>query len=1068
MKRIITSVLTCLSLGAFAQSTGLEFDGVDDFITTEYDGFTASGSKTVEAWIKATYDSQQRFITDMGGLGSPGSRFSFKINPGDDNIRIEVGGGGLTGTVNVTDNNWHHVAVTYDATASTNKYKLYVDGALDTQGDIATPLNLPVTGGAFMIGTRVDSSSTTMFDGSLDEVRVYNDVRSLVEIQSSMNNELCVFPSSLQAYYKLNEGTAGTSNTAITSITDEITPTSVNTVSTGFSMTGSLSNYITGIVNGPVSTNAITVTSCGDYTSPDNNIYTTSGIYQDTIAGAFCDSVITIDLTIPTFNTNILNTGSALTALETGVTYQWIDCDNGNAVISGETNQTFTPTASGNYAVILTNGSCTETTGCTAFTVGSSSVQFNDAAMNFDGVDDYVQTTYGGISGDAARTIEAWIKTTVDATTTNQQVIVDYGNTGNGQRFTFNVLQNNSIRLEVAGNGVVGSTAVNDGNWHHVAVTYDPADNDTVRLYIDGVEDAKKYISTVNTGTAANVSIGRRQDGVSYFTGDIDEVRIWNVARTPAELLASMNSELCGPQTELMAYYTFNEGSAGADNTGVDPVYDFSGNNNHGTATNMDLTGAASNYVVGAGLTSGMNANFSSVTSCGDYTWAENSMTYTTSGLYTETTTNVNGCDSIIVLNLTVLGADAITETVTACNTYTWATNNQTYTTSGQYVETLTNINGCDSIVTLDLTIGLPTSGTDVITACDSYTWIDGVTYTASNNTATHTIPNALGCDSVVTLDLTINNSDAVTQTVSNCGIYTWAENGQSYFQSGQYTHTLTNINGCDSVITLDLTINLDYTIADNVNACDSYTWPVNGMTYTASGTHTENFTSVGGCDSTRILNLTVNSSTSSTQTEVACATYTWAADGMTYTTSGQYTATLQTVAGCDSVVTLDLTIDNVDNGVTFDYPNGTFIADETSPNATYQWLYCINYSDVNNQTGASFTPQANGDYALEVTNGVCVDTSACFTIDNVGVEQENASTFNVYPNPSNGQFNIAFNEANTGTVVVTDLQGKVISTTDFQAATVVNLVLFNTSKGVYLVTVYGNNGTAVERVIVE
>ena len=51
-------------------------------------------------------------------------------------------------------------------------------------------------------------------------------------------------------------------------------------------------------------------------------------------------------------------------------------------------------------------------------------------------------------------------------------------------------------------------------------------------------------------------------------------------------------------------------------------------------------------------------------------------------------------------------------------------------------------------------------TGTDVITACDSYTWIDGITYTASNNTATYTLTNINGCDSVVTLDLTINYSN--------------------------------------------------------------------------------------------------------------------------------------------------------------------------------------------------------------------------------------------------------------------------------------------------------------------
>ena len=79
----------------------------------------------------------------------------------------------------------------------------------------------------------------------------------------------------------------------------------------------------------------------------------------------------------------------------------------------------------------------------------------------------------------------------------------------------------------------------------------------------------------------------------------------------------------------------------------------------------------------------------------------------------------------------------------------------------------LTNSNGCDSVVTLDLTINNTTYGTDMIVGCDSMTWIDGVTYTSSNNTATYVLTNSNGCDSVVTLDLTINNTTYGTDVSS-------------------------------------------------------------------------------------------------------------------------------------------------------------------------------------------------------------------------------------------------------------------------------------------------------------
>ena len=80
-------------------------------------------------------------------------------------------------------------------------------------------------------------------------------------------------------------------------------------------------------------------------------------------------------------------------------------------------------------------------------------------------------------------------------------------------------------------------------------------------------------------------------------------------------------------------------------------------------------------------------------------------------------------------------------------------------------IYTLMNTTGCDSVVTLDLTITSLTS-TDVIIACDSHTWIDGNTYNSSNNTATHLLTSSSGCDSIITLDLTINSSISSTDVV--------------------------------------------------------------------------------------------------------------------------------------------------------------------------------------------------------------------------------------------------------------------------------------------------------------
>ena len=89
--------------------------------------------------------------------------------------------------------------------------------------------------------------------------------------------------------------------------------------------------------------------------------------------------------------------------------------------------------------------------------------------------------------------------------------------------------------------------------------------------------------------------------------------------------------------------------------------------------------------------------------------------------------------------------------------------------------------------MTLDLIINNSNTGVDTQIHCDTYTWIDGVTYTASNNTATYTLTNEAGCDSVVILDLTINNSTTSVDDVIACDSYTW--NDSTYTQSGTYSY---------------------------------------------------------------------------------------------------------------------------------------------------------------------------------------------------------------------------------------------------------------------------------------
>ncbi len=226
-----------------------------------------------------------------------------------------------------------------------------------------------------------------------------------------------------------------------------------------------------------------------------------------------------------------------------------------------------------------------------------------------------------------------------------------------------------------------------------------------------------------------------------------------------------------------------------------------------------------------------LNSGFDIITSCNSYNWIDGNIYTANNNTATHTLTNVAGCDSVVALDLTINYPTMSTNIVTSCDSYTWIDGNIYTANNNTAIHTLTNVAGCDSVVTLDLTINDPSTDTDVISACNSYTWIDGVIYTENNNIATHTLINSVGCDSVITLDLTFNNNTGVDIQTA-CDSYTWID-GVTYTENNNTAiHTLTNVAGCDSVVALDLTIeevNASIFASDNTlmssTIGDNYQW---------------------------------------------------------------------------------------------------------------------------------------------------------------------------------------------------------------------------------------------------
>lgn len=221
-----------------------------------------------------------------------------------------------------------------------------------------------------------------------------------------------------------------------------------------------------------------------------------------------------------------------------------------------------------------------------------------------------------------------------------------------------------------------------------------------------------------------------------------------------------------------------------------------------------------------------------SATACGSYEWSANGQTYTTDTVvYYINPTD----DTLFVLNLTINTPYTHTQNVTGTRcTYQWRGN--TYNQSGLYSDTVegnTATGICDSVFHLNLTLSPTEYDNTTVHACGSYIWHGDTCY---NTGIYYDTTIADGCTHIDVLNLNIVSTINVIETVENCGNYTWHDS--TYTTTGNYTYAIIDTaSGCDTIHHLNLTINFDTAAIVNDSACGSKTW--RGTTYTASGLYT-------------------------------------------------------------------------------------------------------------------------------------------------------------------------------------------------------------------------------------
>ena len=271
--------------------------------------------------------------------------------------------------------------------------------------------------------------------------------------------------------------------------------------------------------------------------------------------------------------------------------------------------------------------------------------------------------------------------------------------------------------------------------------------------------------------------------------------------------------------------------------------------------------------------------------------------------------TTVNGCDSTITLDLTTLGENENAIVASICEGVSYIVGDSTYTTSGIYTTVLTSAAGCDSTIILDLTVDLNAGTNILVSICEGENYFaEGVNQTATG-IYFDTLTTISGCDSIIITDLTVlpNSTTNLQEEICKNEFYIFA--GIELTASGTYIDSLTAANGCDSIIILALNVLPESVENIQATVCEGTGYQFGNETYFATGTYEQNLIATSGCDSSVTLILMVTDMIMEDQAVTICSYESYEFGNKILTESGLYVDTLTSAGGCDSIVNLDLTV---------------------------------------------------------------------------------------------------------------------------------------------------------------
>ncbi len=430
-------------------------------------------------------------------------------------------------------------------------------------------------------------------------------------------------------------------------------------------------------------------------------------------------------------------------------------------------------------------------------------------------------------------TMSAWLKPSAMAG--NYQGIIMHGGPNEDSFALYLKPDTKKVAFKTTGTSsswiyVDNVNALWDGNWHHLAVTYNGAEK---IIYLDN-EVIYKIAATgsIESGQGYKLVIGAGRDITPslFYEGAMDEVRVYNYALTSSEISDLYNRVVSNNQPVTKTEdISICEGSSYKTWTTA------------GQYERILKAASGVDSIVTTNLFVNPVYNVSEDVTISD---GESYLGWTTSGEYETVLTSVNGCDSIITINLTVLKNISTTEEITICE----GENYMGWNESGQYQRVLEASSGADSTVTTNLWVNPVSKITEDVTISEGENYL-GWTSTGQYE---QVLTSSEGCDSIIITDLTVTSLQVVnkTENIEICE----GENYLGWSETGKYSRTADSVAGIKTIMTTNLVVNPVSKTTENVIIPSGE----NYEGWTTSGQYQRVLSSVSGCDSIVTTYLTV------------------------------------------------------------------------------------------------------------------------------------------------------------------------------------------------------------------